>query len=153
MDKPFCLYIDRLKEGQTELLYEQIPAKNFHDDCEEVRFTEDVLLKGQAYVTDDYLIVDCTISTHVDVPCSVCNLPFSLPIEIDCMHEEALEDIKGGIFDYLHMVQEEIFLEIPHFLQCGKTECQNREEIEKYIHKKQAAEEGEDEYHPFRDVL
>ncbi len=153
MDKPFCLYIDRLREGHTEVLNEQIQAKNFHDDCGEVRFKEDVRVAGKAYVTDDYLIIDCKISTNVEVSCTICNEYFSLPIAIDCMHEEALEDIKGSVYCYLGMIQEEIFLGIPYFLQCGKTKCQNREEIEKYLHKKTISQDGEDTYHPFRDAL
>lgn len=149
------IYIDRLKGGATDTIVESLDPK-FLDISEqdEIQFEEAVSISGSAYIVNEFLVISLTVEAHVKIPCSFCNTQFSMPIHItNFLHEEPLENIKQGIFDYGEVLREAILLEIPFYPLCGKTECLNRKEIEKYLRAKTEEDEDEQErYHPFENL-
>lgn len=150
------VYVERIRDGEVEELSEML-APDFMDIHEqEMRFMDPVVLKGQAYVTDDWLIVSLHIQTAVQLVCSVCNEPFCYAIDIhDMVHDEPLENIRDGQFDILPLVRENILLEVPFYPQCGLTSCKKRSEIEPFLKQdKPPVEKAEEHGHnPFKDLF
>jgi uncharacterized metal-binding protein YceD (DUF177 family) len=136
MKRPLVVHVERLREGKTETLEEQIDPSLLDIADEELACNEPVSLSAEVYLVDTWLIVKMSLTATVVLPCSFCNEPFVLPITIEeQLHEEPLEDIKGGIFDLIPLVREAIFLAIPFYPQCGTTLCLNRDKIEKFLKK------------------
>ena len=151
------VYVDRVRDGNTDEISEELPSSFMDVHEKDIRFEAPIFLTGEAYVTDDYLIVSLTIETEATLICSVCNEPFTFAISIhNMMHEEPLENIKEATFDILPLVRESILLEIPLYPQCGITSCNRREEIEPYLKKEQSPEQEESQpngHNPFKDLL
>ncbi len=129
------VYIDRLRNGH-EVLLEEKEAPTFLDidNDPEIRPSGDVSFSGKAYLAGDWLVIQGSISTQLTMVCAMCNDPFQFPIHIDeWIHEEAIENIKGGIFSYADLVREAILLEVPYIGMCGGTECLRIDEVKKYL--------------------
>lgn len=150
------VYVDRIRDGEEDEISETL-APDFMDiHEEEMRFEDPVAIEGQAYVTDDWLIINLAIQTSVQLVCSVCNEPFSMAIDIqDMVHDEPLENIRDGHFDILPLVRESILLAVPFYPQCGLTTCNRRNEIEPFLKQdKPVVEETEEHGHnPFKDLF
>lgn len=150
------VYVDRIRDGEEDEISETLAPSFMDIHEEEMRFEDPVTIEGQAYVTDDWLIINLAIQTTVQLVCSVCNEPFSMAIDIqDMVHDEPLENIRDGHFDILPLVRESILLAVPFYPQCGLTVCNKRKEIEPFLkHDKPAVEEAKEQGHnPFKDLF
>ncbi|MDB6080952.1 MAG: hypothetical protein JWO53_224 [Chlamydiia bacterium] len=148
---PLTLYTDRLKSGgDIEEIDETIdPSCLGVQASDDVTITAPITIYGQAYVVDEYLVLDLNITTEIKIPCAFCNDEFVLPIKLKhAVHEESLDEIKHGAFDAAAVVREMIYLEVPLYPQCGGSSCLRRSEVEKYL-KKEEVSEG---YQPFIDI-
>ncbi len=151
MKEKLKVYIERIRDGASDEINETLQPKFMDVNEKELAFEKPITLIGEAYVTDDYLIVTLSIKTEVELVCAVCNEPFSFDVAIDnMMHEEPLEGIKDASFDLLPLVRENILLSIPFYPQCGLTSCKNRDAIEPYLKK---AGPAAAENNPFKDLL
>lgn len=145
MDDFFNLYVDQLQRKSEEEI-RQVFLPDFIDlDEDEVLFLKPVEVSGVAYLADDELILQLTISTEGTLPCKICNEPVNVPIEIQERYFAIpLAEIKTGIFDLRPLLREVILTEMPFFAECGE-ECPERKEFKKYIQ----GEKQEDIFHPF----
>jgi uncharacterized metal-binding protein YceD (DUF177 family) len=146
MKEKLNLYIERIRDD-TETLSETLKPTFMDVEEKDVLFQDPIELKGEAYVTDDYLIIRMSIHTKARLVCSFCNNSFTFDIDLpNFLHEEPLENISGATFDLLPLVRETILLALPMYPQCGLTSCNHRDEIEPYL-KKQSASNN-----PFMDL-
>src|SRR5258707_15679103 len=100
MKKQLPIYIERLVDGQTEEINEVIDPKLLAISDKEITANNAVTVTGEAYIADPFLLLQLSISTTLDLACSVCNEPFSYPVEITrLMNEVAFEEVPGGVFD------------------------------------------------------
>ncbi len=156
MKEKLNVYPDRIKDGNTDEIAHELESSFMDVHENEMRFKDPIFIEGEAYVTDDWLIVSLSIQTQVQLICSVCNTDFSFDIDIqNMMHEEPLENIRDGSFDILPVVRDNILLAVPFYPQCGITTCLRRAEIEPYL-KKETPKEDEIQEHghnPFKDLL
>jgi uncharacterized metal-binding protein YceD (DUF177 family) len=147
------IYIDRLQNGEVEQIREVLPPAFLelapHD---ELHVEQHIQVTGQAYVAEDFLIIKLDIQAKASLPCSLCNEPFSFPIQIECIHEELIEKIPHGVFHYAELIREAILLEIPFYPQCGGDVCKNRKKMDKYL-SKDTSKQSKEQYHPFKDIL
>ena len=138
MKKQFPIYIDRLREGRVEHISQEISPELLDISDDEIDCVKPVLVKGEAYLAEDFLLVSVSLVAEVILHCSVCNEPFAFTIELPKIDQEVpLDEIHDAVFDLLPLLREVLLVEIPFYPQCGGQECKNRKDIEKYFSKGQ----------------
>ncbi len=154
MNDDFKIYVDRLRGGTVENVEGEYPPAFLEMNEIETRFPEDVSINGNAYITDNNLVLQLNISTCAMVPCRICNKPIRIPIEIQGIyHIIPVDEIKGGVYNMQEMIRENVLLEVPAFVECNEGQCPQRSEIEKYLHRSSNNNDGaEDGYQPFKDL-
>jgi uncharacterized metal-binding protein YceD (DUF177 family) len=143
--------IEQLKDGKIEKFHHTVaPSILELYDEKELTFSE-IELQGQLYLAADHLIVQASIKTQINMPCSICNEMTSYPLSCkEITHAETISDIKAGIFDLGPIVREELLLQLPQFIEC-KGKCPERETLKKYLKTPAASPKGTS-YHPFADL-
>jgi uncharacterized metal-binding protein YceD (DUF177 family) len=133
------VYIDRLRDGHTEVFDAEVDPSFLEVDEPELTFRHPVKLVGKAYLAHDELVLNLTLSTQATVPCAICNDLFAYPIAVqDIVHVEPLSAVTKGIFDMSPVVREAILLEVPLVAECHGGICPERKEIEKFLKKEEA---------------
>ncbi|MGM0439514.1 MAG: YceD family protein [Chlamydiota bacterium] len=150
MDDTFIIYVDRLKGGQVEKIAEKCPPAFIDLQDDELFFPADVVVKGQAYLAEQQLVIDIKAATTVRLPCRMCNEPVELDLEVGGIYiVQDLAHIGSGKYDFSQDLREALLLEVPSFVECHEGFCPRRQENEKYIR----TEEGQSsEYRPFADL-
>lgn len=130
------LFIDRLKEGQVETFSEELSAEAVGLEDAGISFAGKVGLEGTAYIAVDHLIIKLQAHATVKVPCSICNEETDIQIQVpNFYHTEPVSAIAGSVFDFTHLLREDILLQVPQFTECHQGKCPERELIKKYIKK------------------
>ncbi len=152
MDDRFKIYVEQLRDGHTEQISEVFSPAFLEVQEDNLRYVEDVSVRGEAYLADDDLILNVSIQTSAQLPCIICNEPVAVPIHIEGFyHAEPLANIKSGIFNYKDVLREDVILETPKFAECqGK--CPQRKVMAKYFSKETEGPNQEEGYHPFSDL-
>lgn len=128
------IYIDRLKEGQKEEIDETLPP----DFLGVAECTSPLIIKGQAYLAEQELVLQLDVNTKAHLPCVICNQAVEVPLVIKKMYMAIpTSEIKGAVFDAKAMVREMTLLEMPTFVECNQGACSTREEISSYLKKGQ----------------
>ena len=141
----FKIYVDRLKDGQTETIEETLPPDLLEVKEKELQFTAPIHVSGKAYLAEDHLVLQLKIKTEATMPCLICNGSVQKKITIPSFyHTEEVGDIRWQIFDYLSPMREAILLEVPNFVECMGS-CPKRGELKSYLGK------GESQF-PFKDL-
>lgn len=144
------LALDPLLGGHVEKINTQLKGEIFDllpDD--DLHVEGPIAVTGEAYVTDEFLILALEAKGIFSVLCGFCNERFTLEVAIQKKsHEVPLEEIPHKLFDLGEFVREELLLEIPHYPLCGKTRCLKRKEIEQFLKK----QPSKDEYCPFENL-
>lgn len=142
MKKVLQIPIDCLRGEEPYTLTESLPSTFIEQEEDEIRFQKPIEVEISAYISGEFLILDCSISTEILIPCSFCNEYY--PLQLSLTHyqeEEPLENIKGHLFDASEVIREAILLEIPLYPLCGGVVCNNRATIEPYLTKSTEEEE------------
>jgi len=148
MKEKLKLYIERIRED-SELIEEELDPSFIDIQEQDIRFEKPISVTGEAYVTDDWLIIRISIKTEGKLVCALCNEPFIFPIDIqDMVENEPLDQVTDGVYDLLPLIRDSILLSMPFYPQCGITECNNRTAIEPYLKKERSPEENS----PFKDL-
>lgn len=127
------IYVDRLMNGQTELVQGRVKPGFLHIEDDAISFENDVSLNGRAYVAENHVILQLDIETNYETHCKICNEKLTMPVALKGIYiTEDLNNIKGKIFDYSEVLRETIILEIPFYSEC-KGNCPSREELKKYL--------------------
>lgn len=147
-NNPLNIYIDRLKDDETEKIFEVLEAEQLEVQEEELSFTDKTTVSGKAYLANDHLILDLKISAFAQMPCSICNEKESFPIEIkDFKQTIEIAEIPSAVYDYSDEVRSAILLKIPQFFECNQGKCPHRKEVKKFL-----KEGGPDTHSPFSDL-
>ena len=110
-------------------------------------------VKGEAYLAEQSLILHLNIETFCKIPCSICNSPVRVPVQLkNFYHTVPLEEIRGGIYNFKELIREAILIETPHFAECNDGLCPRRQEIQKYLKDESKDTSAEEGYHPFADL-
>lgn len=148
----FKIHVEQLRHGITEKIHEEFTPEFIDVHEEGLDFQDPVFVEGEAYIAEHELILCLNVSTFAMVPCSGCNEPVKVEVQIPKLYAaEPLENVKSGIFSMDALIREAIVLEAPQFVKCGQTVCLKQKEIEKYFHHA-ASPEDEDHYRPFEGL-
>lgn len=152
LEEEFRIYVERLRHDKREQIQLEVAPGFLEVNDQFLSFTESVVVKGEAYLANDALVIHLEITAQAVVPCTICNAPVQIEVQIpDFYHVEPLEDIKTGFFDFKQVVREAILLEAPTFAECNNGSCSKRKEMAKYLaHEKK--DEEPNGYHPFANL-
>ena len=132
------ILIDRLKSGQTERIDEHLNAEFLGPDEAELKFGSVVDVKGEAYLTDDHLIIHLKAATKFTMPCSICNQMTETDLKIDHFYQAVpIEEIPSAVFNYQDLLRESLLIELPGTIECNAGKCPEREIIETYMGSKE----------------
>ncbi len=151
MSEFFKIYIDRLRNGETDTIKHDFPSHFLDINEKEMQLAESVKVSGNAYLTEEHLVICLKVKTSVLMPCRICNKMIEIPVVIEKFYQTILlKEIRGAIYDYKIDLKEQILLELSHFIEC-KMECPERTNIKKYM-KKELSSNNEETYLPFSDL-
>lgn len=156
MDERFKIYVEQLRGGHVETLSESFSPEFLDVHEKDLKFIDPVFIKGEAYLAEDILVLHVDISTLAVIPCSICNEPVKVNIAIRGSYQAIpLEEVKGGIYNFQHVIREMILLETPVLAECGGGNCPQRNQLEKYLKQQSnapAKSREEEGYRPFADL-
>jgi len=148
MAEEFKIYIDRLKGGAVQKIEESFNPSFLEVDETELQFDEPVSVRGEAYATDDHLVIHLVAAAVAEMPCSICNKMIKTPLIVENFyHAEPLSEIRDAIFDFSEALREALLIELPHIVECNKGKCTSRETLEPYLRREKRPET----YFPFAD--
>lgn len=152
MTSECTLFIDRLQSGKTEKIKEILSSEFLDIHEAELTFSDKVFIDGEAYLANEHLIIQLEVKLTATLPCSICNHPTELPLELHRFyHTEEIGQIKSHIYNYSSALREAILLEVPSFVECGDN-CPNRDELKKYIHQDKSKKLDESVQFPFAEL-
>lgn len=123
----FAIFIDRLRGGQTYKIELKVEPAFLGPDEPELKFDTPVQIKGEAYLTDDHLILHCKAHTAVRMPCAVCNEMIEVKLEAkEVYHTEPIGEIKSAVFDFSEVLREALLIELPRTAECNLGKCKER---------------------------
>jgi uncharacterized metal-binding protein YceD (DUF177 family) len=138
MNSPFQIWIDRLKNGQTQTINESFSPDFLDIQEEELKMNSPVHVVGEAYLTESELILHFNASTKLKMPCAICNEMIEVDLRIkDCYHAVPINEIPSGIYDYKEDLRESLLIEVPKYVECNQGNCPERKMIAPYMHEKQ----------------
>ena len=93
-----------------------------------------VVVNGEAYLTNEHLILHLNAVTCATMPCAICNALIETELKIDHFyHAEPLEEIRCAVFDYSVALREALLLELPRTVECNGGNCPDRTIISPYM--------------------
>ncbi|NBO24509.1 MAG: hypothetical protein EBU93_04680 [Chlamydiae bacterium] len=154
MNEELVIYIDRLESGKIEEVDCSISPQFMDVQEEGLSFEELIHVKGNFYSTPDHLIGQLSIETSFNMPCTICDERFSIPVIIENHYiTEPLENIPSRLYYPHEGIREALLLETPSFCECHDGNCPNRESFATLIKQKRANEQEKTKsYLPFKDL-
>ncbi len=147
----FKIYIDRLKSGQTARVEGLFDPAFLEIEEAELQFHTPVQVRGEAYVTDDHLIIHLSASTTAEMPCAICNQMIQTRLTAkDFYHTEPLREIPSAIFDFSIPLREALLIEVPRTVECNQGHCASREMLKPYMRAEKKPEKTD--YFPFSNI-
>jgi len=144
----FKILIDRLKGGHTQKIDEEFAPTFLGADEPELQFRSKVKVKGEAYLTDEHLVIHLKAGTKVLMPCAVCNAMIEARLEADNFyHAQPIEEIRGAVFDYSEALREALLIELPKTVECNGGNCSGRMGLKPYLRSEDRSEKTT--YFPF----
>jgi len=132
----FRIYIDRLQNEETQSISEEVDS-SFMDVAEKnLSFEGKIPVSGEAYLTQDHLVLNLNIQASALLCCIVCNENFSFPVKVEkFLLTKDLSEIKGGIYSYGEDLRSALLLKIPQFAECAEGTCKRRKDLDPYLKK------------------
>lgn len=151
MEERFKLYIDRLRGGDPVNLSGTYSPALFEIEEEDLSFQHAVTVSGQAYTTDDHLVLHFDAQAVAKIPCSICNEWVEVTLEVKGFYETLpLSEIEGRFFDFHLPLREALLLELPPVAECAGG-CPQRETLAPFM-RHQAKLKDEKPNFPFSDL-
>jgi DUF177 domain-containing protein len=154
----FKIYVDRLNDGKVENIHETFDPAFLEQQKDDLLYSKDVEVEGETYIAENELLIHLDVHTEATVPCTVCNQPVDVPIDLKNMYLiESLENAKSGIFIFKDLLREAILLEAPAFAECSNGNCPEREKLSNYFADskgmgKKDSDPGDEGYQPFANL-
>ncbi len=154
MESPLKIFTEQLRDGKREEIEHALPPDFLAIQEPDLTFHSPIHLKGEAYATDDYLVLQLSAHTEVQMPCSICNEMTFITLKTEeIYHTIFFCDLTSTTFDFTDIVREEIVILIPQFVECQQGACPDRTQISKFMKNKAVSTPSSAENHfPFADL-
>ncbi len=134
----FKILIDRLKGGSSYKIDLKADPEFLGPDEPELIFDAPVIVKGEAYLTDEHLIIHLKAATQAKMPCAICNQMIEIDLQVDNFyHAEPTSEIKGAIFDFSEALRASLLIELPRTVECNGGKCHERASMAPFIQPKE----------------
>ncbi len=151
MKEECLIWIDRLKNGQTQKINESLNPSFLKIEEDDLKFTSPVPVQGEAYLSNEELIIRLKASTQAMMPCIICNKLITIDLVLDGFyHVQPTNEIPGAIFDYQELLREALLLELPRYVECNQGKCPDRPSIAPYLHSNK--QQKQEIHFPFSDL-
>ncbi len=151
MKQECLIWIDRLKNGQTQKIAESLNPSFLDTNEADLKFLAPVQIQGEAYLTNEELILHLKASTKANLPCVICNELITIDLALDSFyHTQPIHEIPSAIFDYQELLREALLLEIPHYVECNQGKCPDRPAITPYLCSNK--QQKQEVHFPFSDL-
>ncbi len=136
MSNSLEIWIDRLRDGETQKIEGSFDSSFLSIEEKELVFSSPVVVHGEAYLADTHLVIHLKASTQAKMPCAICNEMIDMDVKIDNFyHAEAIEELRGAVFDCSAPLRDTLLLEIPQYAECRGGHCPERATIAPYLKK------------------
>jgi uncharacterized metal-binding protein YceD (DUF177 family) len=150
MESPLKIFTEQLRNGKREVIEHTLPSEFLDIHESDLSFQGPIDLKGEAYATDEHLILHLSAHAEVQMPCSICNQMTQVSLKAeDIYHTIPFDDLKSTIFDFTDLLREEIVLLIPQFVECQQGQCPDRTDVSKFMKSKAVSPQN---HFPFADL-
>ena len=150
MESPLKIFTEQLRAGKREEIEHVLSSDLLGIQESDLVFHSPIYLKGEAYATDEHLILQLSAHTEVKMPCSICNEMIFVPLKTEEIYHTILfTDLKSTIFDFTDLVREEIVILIPQFIECQEGKCPDRTFVSKFMKNKAVSPQN---HFPFADL-
>ena len=150
-EQSFQIWIDRLKSGGTQLINESFNPDFLDIQEKELQLNAPVIVTGEAYLTENELILRVQASTKAMMPCSICNQMIQIELSVkDFYHAEPTSEIRTGIFDYQTHLREALLIELPQYVECNQGKCPERKIIAPFLRSEKKVKE--ETHFPFSNL-
>jgi len=150
MESPLKIFTEQLHAGKRQEIEHVLPSDILDIHESDLIFQTPISIKGEAYTTDEDLILQLSAQTEVKMPCSICNeMTFVTLKTEEIYHTLPLSALKSTIFDFTDLLREEIVLLIPHFVECHQGKCPERPLLTKFMKSKTVSPQN---HFPFADL-
>lgn len=147
----FQIWVDRLKQQERTSFEGSLPPDFLEIEEAELTFLNPVVVKGEAYLADEELILCFDVKASALMPCAICNEKTRFEIDVrQAYHAEPLSEVKGAVFDCSGIVREAVLIELPHYVECSGGKCPERAKIAPYLTSSKKQEETT--YYPFKNL-
>lgn len=152
MARALEIFLDRLREGQVEKFTLSLPPSLLGPSEAELLFESPVLVQGEAYLSEEELVLRFSLQSEILMPCSICNRMIPQKIEVSSTyHTLPLEEIPSNVFDPSSLFRETLLLELPQYVECGD-KCPQRETLAPYLQKTEAPSSSFPQHYPFEQL-
>jgi uncharacterized metal-binding protein YceD (DUF177 family) len=150
LESPLKIFTEQLRDGKREEI-EHVLSPDFLGIQEsDLVFHSPIHLKGEAYATDEHLILQLSAHTEVKMLCSICNEMTFISLKTEEIYHTILfTDLKSTIFDFTDLIREEIVILIPLFVECQQGKCPDRKHVSKFMKNKAIYPQN---HFPFADL-
>jgi uncharacterized metal-binding protein YceD (DUF177 family) len=150
MESPLKIFTKQLRDGKREEIEHVLPPDFLGIQESDLVFHSPIYVKGEAYATDEHLILQLSAHTEVKMPCSICNeMTFVTLKTEEIYHTILFDDLKSTIFDFTDLLHEEIVILIPYFVECQQGKCPERTHVSKFMKSKTVSPQN---HFPFADL-
>lgn len=144
------IHVEQLEEGKHDLIDLSLPPDFLDVSEEELAFKSPVTVKGKASVITGHLILELSVATEAEMPCSICNKNILVTLaNPQISHTIPLIELPSTLFDYTELLREEILVLVPQFAECKEGKCPERGSLNKYMGKQ---ESDPNQHFPFADL-
>ena len=151
MTSDFKILVDRLKGGQVEKIQGFFDPVFLGIEEKELVFSSPVEVKGEAYLSEEHLVLHLSGATEAKMPCAICNQMIAVPLKVtNFYHTEPIESIVGAIFDFSEPLREALLIELPKVVECQGGQCPERTALKPYMRSKKRS--NNTTYYPFSDL-
>lgn len=150
MKNKLAVYLERLK-AEADSIEEVLTPLELELEDESLHFSEEIAVNGTAYLAEDHVIVQLDVEAKAKLPCSICNVEVTVPVELQNTYlTKEVSEIPGGVYHYSDDLREAILLASPSFTECNMGNCPERSILKAYVKEEKKADE--ETYFPFKDL-
>lgn len=150
---PFKIFVDRLREGSTYSIQEEIPPDFMDIHEKELNFYKPIKVSGEASLVDQDLVIRLEAEATAVLLCSICGKPVEKIVKLaPFYHYVPIHEVKGAIFLFDQILREAILLETPQFAECNEGKCPQRTEVARYLKEPNENNSDDEGYQPFADI-
>lgn len=146
MKHPFKISLSRLEKEGICTFEERVDGDFLEVVERELAYPDPIDVWGSLTLAGSALLITFSLRAKAQSPCIICGKSVKIGVDLnDVCHAEPLDDIRGEVFDYSHIIRDVILIETEPYGECGGN-CPEREHLDQYFKKDTGAQS------PFKDL-